>query len=758
MTRKRGAGTPAPPAAAISTDAPLTDAAQDRLQIHAFAERVANAVMSVPSDGGAVVALYGRWGTGKSTLLNFIAADLEQLSNPPRIVWFSPWWFSDGDDLVRRFFDELIAVVSRGRARARAAVTQLSRYAQLVGELPIPFAGAAKAAGAALAPQQRSVHTTRRKLESALKRAGIRTVVVIDDIDRLTSDEIRQVFRLIKSVANLPGVTYLVAFERTVVTEALNPVAGGRGSEYLEKIVQAGFDIPLPQPGPLVSMLGDRIQPVFADTPAELWSTREFQNLVAHSLVRLLRTPRAVVRLANALAVTYPPVRDDVHGVDFLGIETLRLFAPAVYDLIREHPSQFLVLGAARQTKEDLTAFHHAWLANVPEAEKDAVTYLVTSRFPMTKIVFGNVHHGPEWEGQWAQQHRIASRAHFATYLRGEVPPGHFSRAQLREYQPDAFNRSAFATRISMLATQPAEEGGTKALAWINVLHGQLLGWLQHASTSTAQSQAEGDDGDPVAVSAPPSGGQLQQLALGLSDVADMLIESEPRSSFFSAPVEWQLMWPLRIVLQLLPLNARLELMDEMLRTSRSHRYSLRAYDWFVRPARDDGDDTSRQTGERNTDEELFTDEGRSELDIALRARLARDAAHVGEPTGLPVDVWLRAMRGLGEEDTARAQLLERLTNESFAIAFLESFTREGRSLADGDAMAVPFFRFNVAETLQWVDWPTLQALVDRLTPERWAGEQAAAVRTGVAQHAGHQAEPGAPDEVDGASAAGKSL
>lgn len=53
MSGKRHERATAQPGMAISTDALLTDAAQDRLQIHAFAQRVANAVMSVPADQGS---------------------------------------------------------------------------------------------------------------------------------------------------------------------------------------------------------------------------------------------------------------------------------------------------------------------------------------------------------------------------------------------------------------------------------------------------------------------------------------------------------------------------------------------------------------------------------------------------------------------------------------------------------------------------------------------------------------------------------
>ena len=70
----------------------------------------------------------------------------------------------------------------------------------------------------------------------ALKRP---ILVIVDDIDRLVDDEIRLLFRLVKSNADFPNVIYLLLFHRDHVERAL---LGGRS--YMEKIIQVGFEIP----------------------------------------------------------------------------------------------------------------------------------------------------------------------------------------------------------------------------------------------------------------------------------------------------------------------------------------------------------------------------------------------------------------------------------------------------------------------------------------------------------------------------------
>jgi predicted KAP-like P-loop ATPase len=85
------------------------------------------------------------------------------------------------------------------------------------------------------------------KISDRLRKASSKLLVIVVDIDRLSGDEVREVFRLIKSVADFPNVTYLLAFDREAVCRMHEPMQGGTGEEYLEKIVQVPFELPKPK-------------------------------------------------------------------------------------------------------------------------------------------------------------------------------------------------------------------------------------------------------------------------------------------------------------------------------------------------------------------------------------------------------------------------------------------------------------------------------------------------------------------------------
>lgn len=56
----------------ILSDRALEDPTEDRLGFAPFAKNLADAICNVSAEECLVFALYGPWGTGKTTLLNFV--------------------------------------------------------------------------------------------------------------------------------------------------------------------------------------------------------------------------------------------------------------------------------------------------------------------------------------------------------------------------------------------------------------------------------------------------------------------------------------------------------------------------------------------------------------------------------------------------------------------------------------------------------------------------------------------------------------
>lgn len=422
----------------FSGDKPLKNPEQDRLGYKSFAKHLAISICKMTPPEGLVLALYGEWGSGKSTVLKFVAHYLEQeKDNPPIVVDFNPWWFSGREDLTMFFFSELNALLSSDlKTIAKDIGDALSTLGRWASKVPLPGAEIGELVED-LFKDSRNVVDQKKKVAEALEKQEKRILIVIDDIDRLTAEEIRQLFGLIKSVADFPNVIYLLAFDKKVVTKALESAQGIPGEEYLEKIVQVPFELPMPDPVSLSKLFGERINDIIAGTPDELWDNTYWANMYHDGIRPFLKTPRDINRLINTLIVTYPAVIEEVNPVDFIAIETIRVFSPNVYDIVRKNKTEFVGRTASHIADPELMklkSFHEAWMSGVSGIQMEATKQLLTRLFPILEDLERQKtddNSRKTWREIARKQLRIYSPEIFDIYFRLDVPDNRISNAEM---------------------------------------------------------------------------------------------------------------------------------------------------------------------------------------------------------------------------------------------------------------------------------------------------------------------------------------
>lgn len=427
----------------ISADLPLVDPDDDRLGYAPFAERLAGAIAALDPDQAMVLALNGAWGSGKTTVLNFVEHHLryEQRHGPVVVVRFNPWQFSPDDDLAVRLVDQMQAGLAPANVQLASALEDIG--ALLSGKrlstsrrrrAGVPFA--LDEARAAVADELRKVP---------------RVAVLIDDVDRLEAHQLTELFRAVRAVADFPNVVYLLAFDEGVARSVLSSGSVIDGGQYLEKMVQSAFELPDLDRSLLRDLFFESIDRVLlAEERAGRLDVRYWGNVYWDGLDHFIVTPRHVNRLTNALAITYPGIAGEVNVVDLIAIETLRMFVPHVYETVRAHP--YLFTGAAPRVHDSESArrlraeeaFHQEWLEQVPSTDRDAVKRLVTRVFPRLESVWGTTSFGPESEKLWRRQLRVASPDSFSVYFRFSVPPGRVSRRELEALLRAGGDREAF--------------------------------------------------------------------------------------------------------------------------------------------------------------------------------------------------------------------------------------------------------------------------------------------------------------------------
>jgi predicted KAP-like P-loop ATPase len=463
-------------ASSLSADRPSTDPAQDLFGHAPFARTLAKAIKGYRGNDGIVLALYGPWGAGKSTVLAYVEHELDQYpeAERPVVVSFNPWWFSGQEHLAKAFLGQLQAVLPAKYKGFEKVGNLLAEFSGALGgaadlavkSFGIPFVGKVVETGAKrLAARPKDVPALKKALSDLLLATKKRVLVVIDDIDRLAPDEVRQLFTVIKALADFPYVTYLLAFDRDVAATAISEQTGLPGDRYLEKIIQVPFELPKVDRSTLLQALFERLDEVLSSTPDGRFDQAYWTNVFHSGLEPLFSVPRDIVRLTNALSVTYPAVVGEVNPVDFIAIECLRVFLPSVYDALRTSPDEFCgykAIGPERNNQR-ATTFHNAWLAKVPEALRETTKDLVQRLFPRLESVWSNMHYSADSLLEWRKNLRVCVPDVFPAYFRLSLPPGAVSRADVDVLLEQAGNPAAFAAVLRQALVQTTGTGVSKA-------------------------------------------------------------------------------------------------------------------------------------------------------------------------------------------------------------------------------------------------------------------------------------------------------
>lgn len=455
-------------APAVVTDAPISEDSEDRFGRTRLADSIEKDLT-----GGAspiVVAVVGPWGSGKTSVLELVRRRLSSVDVV--VIDFNPWLFTGTDQLIQHFFTELVAQLSTHKdQRVRSVADSIERYSEIldplaglpgIGEVAKTGRGGMKVLAKVLRNRTKfqgaSVREQRLKIEAALAASEKRFVVFVDDIDRLEQDEVRDIVRLVRLVADFPRVNYLLAFDRLKVELALGRNDPAVGRDYLEKIVQVTHPVPLPEPTALQKLAFEALDSAIAASNTRAldqghWST------VWHKAIRpLLRTPRDIVRYANAVRGAVRSLGEEVNLVDILAMEAYRVLLPDVFDRLQKMTPALTTVGSgflgsssrdARREEEFRQAINEAIAAGGDRG--GAVKAFLEEVFPATTQFTSNWSYGPDSQREWRAERRVANPEVLAIYFTHTLAPGSIPAAAVDQIFAAFADRAALETYLAAL-------------------------------------------------------------------------------------------------------------------------------------------------------------------------------------------------------------------------------------------------------------------------------------------------------------------
>ncbi|MGK2959551.1 MAG: KAP family P-loop NTPase fold protein [Acidimicrobiales bacterium] len=448
-------------------DTPLSTPDDDILGRKRFAENLAKSIIGIEASQGFVYGLYGPWGSGKSTVINFIEYYIKEHNEKPGaetkivVFRFNPWMFSGSENLTKFYLDQLRArlsmddvceelqKVSKGLDLLESALSFAVPIANVIipasgnvlNALKDMFSSTKKIANSASETLKKDIHQIKMEITAALQNQQDKVLVVIDDLDRLFDDEIKDFVKMIKAVCDFPKIIYLIACDSDKVANALNRNRDDNadGYDYLEKIVQCSFNIPRPDKNGLHQLFSIELDQILEPLKNQelLFNANDWGNIFHDGVAPRLKTPRNVKTLINSIAACYSAVRDEVNVADFVGIQVLRVFYPKAYALI-DHNKEYMlgstndVYGSDNRMKV-WESFYEQLHKEVPESDLNDFKALMGRMFPKyAQIVSNGMGYGSDFLAKWKQQRRVRSEECFDLYFTLSIPEDSFSLEEMQ--------------------------------------------------------------------------------------------------------------------------------------------------------------------------------------------------------------------------------------------------------------------------------------------------------------------------------------
>lgn len=542
----------------FSPDRPIERRGEDVLGRRAFSEALARAIKGWSGRESLVLALYGAWGNGKSSIKNMVIDVLESESPQVLIVDFNPWQLANRPTLSAAFFDELCVALGKGdvgsESRKKDVLARFQRWSHrlqggrdffravrdLFGYILVGFGclavlaglsrsrvtmivlGGLLVAGGILAFASRFIDAAIKFLEAGTevgsKSLGevkaeiakdLRTLktpilVVLDDVDRLTPAELLEVFQLIKANADFPNLIYLVLCEREIVERNIHKTLNVPGREYLEKVVQVAFDVPMIDAARVHQVLFDRLDLLLSfEAISAHFSQKRWANVFLSGLRGYFPTLRDVNRFMSTVAFHFSSLSTagafEVNPIDLIVLETIRLYEPTVYEALRSNKE--LLTAGRRPDKPQSEAAAETVTSIIQMGSKERqkeLRELIKHLFPTIEWALGGTQYASEYGEQWYRDLRICSAKMFDRYFRLAISEQELSQSTVQSLLESCRDRDQLRSKLESLHSRALLSAAIEELA---VYEDQLT----------------------------PD--QVEPFITGLLDVADRMLDEKTRTS-----------------------------------------------------------------------------------------------------------------------------------------------------------------------------------------------------------------------------------
>ncbi len=276
------------------------------------------------------IGIVGQWGSGKTSFLNTFE---KTMGEDFIVIKFIPWYSQAPTSLVRDFFDCVSSELG-----SKNINIDFSKYIELLQVLD--STRILEVVNKIIPHTDNSIEKIRKDIEDQLSLIRRKVVIIIDDTDRLRSDELMEMLKIIRLTANFNNVVFIVTYDKDYILEKIKETKITNGSEYLKKIFPLEIILPHVETRVMLNMLISEIQKTNLSKSFIDQINEELRNKYNEFLFqKYIKNFRDVKNFTNTLIVSHDLlVESDINGKisyrDLFWIEVIRIYFPELYKLL----------------------------------------------------------------------------------------------------------------------------------------------------------------------------------------------------------------------------------------------------------------------------------------------------------------------------------------------------------------------------------------------------------------------------------------
>lgn len=314
-------------------DEPVQTESEDEFRYGIFAKRIARTITESTQKSSFSLGVTGIWGAGKTSMLNLLKRYIEK-DESCIMVDFNPRESAEVKYIQHDFLTAICSALKKYHTGATHIMSDYMKGLRVFAK-DTPWLKVLDIF------QTKDVDKSRHEVESMIRSIDKKIVVIIDDYDRLTGEEIVEVLKVIGNNGSFERTFFVSAYDKNYVNQVLKAYFHETvDRDYTDKYFNLELRLPDRKQFYKNGYLQKRLYALLAKGIIKDINQGQIDEAlmpVVNFIDRYLPTPRDIKRYIGLVMASFVEIQENVVLRDFLLLGLIKYKYPQEYNMLYKY-------------------------------------------------------------------------------------------------------------------------------------------------------------------------------------------------------------------------------------------------------------------------------------------------------------------------------------------------------------------------------------------------------------------------------------